>query len=71
VLDPAQRSLPSSAIAGMRADGTTALMPVMRAVARHPGQLPALLRLASDALAAKRTLRAVRACVGAGFAMPR
>jgi hopanoid-associated phosphorylase len=70
VVDPAHRSLPAAATAGLREDGTTALMQVVRALAAHPGQLPALIRLASDADAAKRTLRVVRARVGRAFAMP-
>jgi len=70
VVDPAQRSLPSSATVGLRDDGTTAIMPILRALARHPGQLPALIQLARDAGAAKKTLRQVRAQMGVGFAMP-
>ena len=60
VIDPANRSLPAAAVAGLRDDGTPALISILRALARRPWQLPALIRLASDAGAAKRTLRAVR-----------
>ena len=70
VVDPAQRSLPSSATVGLRDDGTTAIMPILRALAAHPGQLPALIQLAWDAGAAKQTLRQVRAQLGVAFAMP-
>lgn len=70
VVDPAHRSLPSSATVGLRDDGTTAIMPILRALAAHPGQLPALIQLASDAGAAKRTLRQVRSRLGVAFAMP-
>ena len=70
VVDPAHRSLPSSATVGLRDDGSTAIMPILRALAAHPGQLPALIRLAADAGAAKRTLRAVRTQIGAAFAVP-
>lgn len=70
VADPAHRSLPPAATAGLRDDGTAELMRILRALAIHPGQLPALIRLASDTGAAKRTLRAVRAQTGTAFAMP-
>ena len=70
VVDPAHRSLPFSATAGLRGDGTTAIMPMLRALASHPGELLALIQLASDALAAKRALRTIRFHVGAAFAMP-
>jgi hopanoid-associated phosphorylase len=69
VADPAHRSLPPGAIAAMREDGTTALMPVLRALALEPGQLAAMMRVAADAYAARRSLRAARAMVGGGFAM--
>jgi hypothetical protein len=70
VIDPAHRSLPSVATTGLRSDGTVALMQMLLALAAHPGQLPALVRVASDAAAARRTLRAVRSRVGGTFAMP-
>lgn len=70
VVDPAHRGLPVAATAGLRDDGTAALMQILRALAAHPGQLPALLQLASDAGAAKRTLRAVRSRTGGSFALP-
>jgi hopanoid-associated phosphorylase len=70
VVDPAHRSLPSSATAGLRDDGTTAILPILRALAAHPGQLPALIQLARDAGAAKRNLRQVRSRIGATFALP-
>ena len=70
VIDPAQRSLPPAATAGLRADGTTAMIPILRSLAARPGQLPALLRLTADAIAARRSLRVVRSRVGAAFALP-
>ncbi|MEN3291293.1 MAG: hypothetical protein V7642_546 [Burkholderiales bacterium] len=71
VADPAHRSLPSTAAVGLRDDGTMALMQTLRCLMRQPGQLPALIRLASDAWAAQRTLRAVRSHMGVALAMPR
>jgi hopanoid-associated phosphorylase len=70
VIDPANRSLPAAALVGLRDDGRPALMPILRALAMCPWQFPALIRLASDAVAAKRTLRAVRSRMDMALAMP-
>ncbi|MDR5768125.1 MULTISPECIES: phosphorylase [Caballeronia] len=56
VVDPAWRTLPTAATAGLRDDGTTAIGPILRELVRDPAQLGALLRLASDARAARATL---------------
>jgi hopanoid-associated phosphorylase len=56
IVDPAQRSLPTAALAGLRDDGTTSVWPVLRELARHPGQLRALLQVAADARAARAAL---------------
>ena len=56
IVDPAWRSLPSAATAGLRDDGRTAILPVLRELARQPGQLRALLQVAADARAARATL---------------
>ena len=70
VVDPAQRSLPSSATVGLQADGSTAILPILRALAAHPGELPALLKLARDAGAARASLKRIRAELGLRFALP-
>jgi hopanoid-associated phosphorylase len=70
VVDPAQRSLPSSATVGLQADGSTAILPILRALAAHPGELPALLKLARDAGAARASLKRIRARLGLRFALP-
>jgi hopanoid-associated phosphorylase len=70
VVDPAQRSLPASATVGLQADGSTAILPILRALAAHPGELPALLKLARDAGAARASLKRIRSKVGARFAVP-
>ena len=67
VVDPAWRSLPPAATVGLRADGSTALMPILAELARAPGQLPDMLRLAADAHAARKTLIAARRVLGDGF----
>jgi len=63
VVDPAWRTLPPAATAGMREDGTTALVPILRALAREPAQLPAMIRLAFDARAARHALVAARSAL--------
>ncbi len=60
IVDPARRSLPKAAMAGLRDDGTTAVLPVLRELARDPAQLGGLLRVAADAKAARQSLRAAR-----------
>jgi hopanoid-associated phosphorylase len=61
VVDPAWRTLPSAATAGLREDGTTALAPILCELARAPGQLPSMIRLAFDARAARTALVEARA----------
>jgi len=58
VADPAERDLPPAALDGLDADGAPALGRVLHSVLRHPGQVLALLRLASDT---RRALLALRA----------
>ncbi len=60
VADPAHRALPELALTAVRADGTTDVLAVLRSVMRRPHQLPALLRTALDARAARATL--LRGC---------
>ncbi len=56
VCDPAQRSLPSAVLAALNPRGAIRLWSVLAALAAHPGQLAALLHLASDAARARRAL---------------
>ncbi|MGH7091136.1 MAG: purine phosphorylase, partial [Stellaceae bacterium] len=56
VADPAELSLPPAALVGIAADGRAALGPVLRSLVAHPGQLPALLRLARHTRLAFRSL---------------
>jgi hopanoid-associated phosphorylase len=64
IVDPAWRSLPKAAMAGLRDDGTTAILPVLRELARDPSQLGGLLRVAADARAARESLAAARRALG-------
>jgi hopanoid-associated phosphorylase len=56
VCDPAARALPDAAFSSVRDDGTTDVVSLMRSLARRPRQVPAMLRVALDARAARATL---------------
>ncbi|MBU6490246.1 MAG: phosphorylase [Burkholderiales bacterium] len=60
IVDPARLTLPPAAMVGLREDGTTALGPILRELAGAPTQLPAMIRLAFDARAARASLVAAR-----------
>lgn len=68
VVDPAWRSLPKAAMAGLRDDGSTAVLPILRELARDPLQLGGLLRVAADAGAARKALTAARRVLSASGA---
>ncbi|AJP59527.2 hypothetical protein UC34_07365 [Pandoraea vervacti] len=71
VIDPAERSLPPAALAGMRSDGSTDIFGVLRSLVGNPFQLPALLRVGQDAGRAKQAMKFGRQVValklGEGF----
>ncbi|SMG58495.1 phosphorylase [Paraburkholderia susongensis] len=69
VVDPAWRTLPPAATAGLRDDGSTALGPILRELLRQPSQLGALIRLAADARAARTTLIEARRALAEGGAL--
>ncbi len=56
VADPADRAIPSAAMEGMAADGSTKPGAVLAALLRHPGDLPGLLHVARDSGRARRAL---------------
>ena len=56
IADPAERELPPAALAGMRADGGVDVGAVLASLARSPGQLPGLIRLATEAGQARAAL---------------
>jgi hypothetical protein len=70
VLDPAWRTIPPCALAGVRADGSSALLPLLGSLARHPRQLAGLCALAREAWLARRRLRRARGLLGAALALP-
>ncbi len=69
IIDPAHRSIPTSALAGMRDDGKTDAMAVATALMREPRQLGALLRLGRDAQKAKRALLRSSKALGPFFGL--
>lgn len=69
IVDPAWRTLPTAATAGLRDDGTTAIGPILRELARQPSQLGGLLQVAADARAARASLVAARGALEASGAM--
>lgn len=61
IVDPAGRSIPNAALAGITPDGRARPFAVMARVLIRPWELPAMARLAEDARAAHRALRRVAA----------
>jgi hopanoid-associated phosphorylase len=62
ISDAAERSLPAAVKVGMRADGGMALWPVLRALARDPGQLVSVIRAGLEAERAFRALARAGGC---------
>jgi len=72
VADGADTALPPAALVGIKPDGSTDFPAVLGSVLRHPGQIPALLRLGRLAAQAQATLRsAARLGEPTGFALNR
>lgn len=69
VVDPAQRTIPRSALAGTRADGTIDALGIMRSLLRYPGDLAGLIRMSLDARAARATLMRGSALLGPGLGL--
>ena len=67
VSDAAARSLPKAAQAGMAADGSMDIGAVLRALAASPWQLPALIRVGSEAGTAFKALGRARDLLGPGL----
>jgi adenosylhomocysteine nucleosidase len=67
IADPAEREIPSAALAGMRSDGGVDVLAVLASLLRHPGQLPGLLRLAADTRHAMAALLRCRDLLGPGL----
>jgi len=59
IADPAGRGIPALAMRGLGPDGETRPLAVAAGLLRHPGDLPALIRLGRDSQAALAALAAV------------
>ena len=70
VSDTADQAIPLAALSGMREDGRTDALAVVAALARAPGQLPALIRTGREFGRAMRRLREVRAAAGPRYSFP-
>jgi hopanoid-associated phosphorylase len=69
VADPAGRRVPQAALAGMREDGSTDAIGVLRALTQTPGDLLDLPGVALNAYFAKAALARARRDLGAGFGL--
>lgn len=68
VIDPVERNVPKSALAGHGSDGSAHARAVAAALLRRPRDIPAVLRLAYDAWGASRALLRCRRQLGERFA---
>jgi hopanoid-associated phosphorylase len=59
IADPAERAIPSAALAGLAPDGGTRPLAVLARLALRPWQVPSVVRLAADSAAALEALRGV------------
>ena len=69
VVDPVERTIPRSALAGTRPDGTIDPVAVVRSLMRCPRDLKALIRMSFDARAARATLVRGSALLGPGLGL--
>ena len=69
VSDPAARSLPKIAAHALQPDGQVDLLKVLGGVARHPGQIPALVAAGIDSERAFAALRRCRRLLGPLFGL--
>lgn len=69
VADPADLTLPTSALAGIGPDGKARPLAVLGRLALRPWELPALIRVGLDSHAAHSSLRAALAGLGTAFGL--
>ena len=70
ITDPAARAIPDCALAAMRPNGTIDVGAVIRSLLKKPRDLLGLMRIASDARAARATLRRGRQLLGPELGFP-
>ena len=69
VVDPVERTIPRSALAGTRPDGTINPLAVVRSLLRCPRDLAGLIRMSLDARTARATLVRGSALLGPGLGL--
>src|SRR3954463_278216 len=69
VVDPVTRTIPRSALAGTRSDGTIDPLAVVRSLVRYPRDLAGLIRMSFDARAARATLVRGSSLLGPGLGL--
>lgn len=69
VVDPVERTIPRSALAGTRPDGTIDPAAVLRALMRYPRDLVGLIHMSLDARAARAMLVRGSALLGPGLGL--
>ena len=69
VIDPAERTIPRSALAGTKPDGTVDPLGIVRSLARYPRDIFGLIQMAFDARAARATLVRGSALLGPGLGL--
>jgi adenosylhomocysteine nucleosidase len=69
VVDPVERTIPRSALAATRPDGTIDPLAVARSLMRYPRDLIGLVRMSFDARAARATLVQGSALLGPGLGL--
>jgi len=69
VVDPVERTIPRSALAGTRADGTIDPLAVVRSLMRYPRDLMGIIRMSLDARAARATLVQGSTLLGPGLGL--
>lgn len=69
VVDPVERTIPDSALAGSLPDGTIDPLAVIRSLVRNPRDLVGLVRMSFDARAARATLVRGRDLLGPGLGL--
>ena len=69
VVDPVERTIPRSALAGARSDGSIDPLAVIRSLARYPRDLLGLVRMSLDTRAARATLVRGSALLGPGLGL--
>jgi adenosylhomocysteine nucleosidase len=70
VADPATRHVPHSAMLGMRPDGRTDGLAVLRSLMRRPSEIAGMIRIARDAWVARMALERSPQYLARSFAVP-